>query len=132
MRKEVSLKDNNLVLVEVDIHTTEKTRRILQSMKECPHLVRMMDIEGEPDRILCLYAVPKDKVWWATGQAEDPSVIGAKSARAVVAAAAHPDVVSLAYYPDRGDVPCRSDCPECPQYRTRCKGCPASRYYIGE
>jgi hypothetical protein len=36
MRREVSLKENNLMLVEVDVHTTEKTRRILQFMKECP------------------------------------------------------------------------------------------------
>ena len=28
--------------------------------------------------------------------------------------------------------PCGSNCPTCPQYRSHCRGCPVTPYYLGE
>lgn len=131
MREEVSLEENGLVMVLVDIHTSEPTRKILRRMAECPHLVWMSAVKDSRQRVVCLFALPQDKVWWAMMLSETPQVISADSATATVLEHPHPDRVPLnrAKSPD-GSVPCGSDCGACPQYRIRCRGCPASRFHL--
>jgi len=131
MREEVSLEENGLVMVMVDIDTSETARKMLGRMAECPHLVWMSAVKDNCQRAICLFVLPRDKVWWAMMLSERPQVISAESAIATVLEHPQPDRVTLnrAKSPD-GSVPCGSDCVACPQYRIRCRGCPASRFHL--
>jgi hypothetical protein len=118
-----------------DIRGDERcTGWVTRHMRDCPHMLAMLPISDGVDdqthRVICVLALPEDKKWWAEMLQESPSLIGARSVEVTWSPEAWPKTALLPETVRAGRPPCEADCPKCPQYRTRCKGCPSSEHYL--
>lgn len=94
----------------------------------CPYVASYL---AEKCMTVGVYVLPENKRWWIEIPAHHPELLGL--VRASLAFMDFPDAESAW---SRGDTrpelvqpPCGSDCSHCPQYQTRCAGCPASQFY---
>jgi len=131
VRKPVSCADTDLVLALGDFRfdSPEKAEKWRAIVEDCPHVVYTLAIDGNPLGMVCVYALPRHKRWWLTALEARPSLAGAETATVTFFARASPDTVLLPAGGTEGDPPCGSECGKCPFYRTKCQGCPASRFF---
>jgi hypothetical protein len=111
--------------------TPERASRLAEIFHPCPYCASFAIAGGT---VVGLYAMPADHGWWLEWVEEQPQeTLGLE--RAEVLFAQH---VTAASPWSRGEVqptqehsPCGAACPECPNYRQECPGCPATQYYLG-
>ncbi len=79
--------------------------------------------------VVGLFVLPAEKRWWLE-IADQPELLGLEALEIYF-----PAVVATSSPWSRGETqpvmetaPCGTDCLHCPQYRGRCRGCPATRH----
>ncbi len=83
--------------------------------------------------VIGVFALPLSKRWWIDYPQQRPEVLGLQKAAVFVT-----DRVSVsspwsqgAVQPLLASAPCGTSCDGCPQYRSRCSGCPATVHFMG-
>lgn len=133
-RNPVSCSDKDLVFAIGDLRFPcgEEAADWRRIVKDCPHLVHALAAEGDPLRMVCVFALPRHKKWWLQALVEKPSLAGAESAVVTFFDDACPDTVLLPEPRAEGDPPCGTNCAKCPSNRVRCQGCPTSWFYVAD
>lgn len=111
--------------------TPQRAERLAEIFCPCPYCASFAIAGGT---VMGLYVLPADHGWWLEAIEERPQeTLGLE--RAEVLFARHFTATSPW---SRGEVqpigekgPCGAACPECPNYRQKCPGCPATQYYVG-
>jgi len=111
--------------------TPLKAAQIAETFQDCPFCV---SYKSSGRSTTGIFSVPSDRRWWLDRMVEDPGdIIGLESA-----ALFYPQEVTAfspwtkgEVHPDRDLPPCRTDCRECSRYGCDCRGCPATRFFLG-
>ncbi len=117
-----------VALLVGDAATEAAAAQITARFSVCPYAATY---ESGGRLIIGVYALPAAKKWWLRVPARQPDILGLERA-----AVFFTDNVQASSPWSRGEVtpdmeaaPCGSSCEECPFYRRRCEGCPATVYY---
>ncbi|MEW5760631.1 MAG: hypothetical protein AB1779_07680 [Candidatus Thermoplasmatota archaeon] len=113
--------------------TTDEDRfKAANMMKKCPHIIHVA-LLSDSYSLSWIAIVPPEKEWWLRILPEKPEVIGAKCGKVYISKEmVYPDLVDLKIPKPSGETaPCGTNCIECPYYKKECKGCPATKHYVG-
>jgi hypothetical protein len=111
--------------------TEEAAARIAEVFSGCPY-VYFMGAFG--NMVVGIYFLSGAHRWWLQAVAENPeATLGLRRAALYITERpAFPAGMEPRIPAERGDrSPCGAYCPECPRYRKECRGCPASRHFLG-
>jgi len=111
--------------------TKEAAARIAEVFSGCPY-VYFMGAFGE--MVVGIYYLSGEHQWWLQAVAENPqATLGlVRAALYVTDRPVFPAGMEPRIPKERGErSPCGAYCPECPRYRDPCRGCPASRHFLG-
>jgi len=105
---------------------------IAEVFRSCPYMVSCSTCGGY---VWSHFRLPENHLWWLEATEKDPaSTVGLESIELLF-----PEKPTGESEFSRGETsptleisPCKSYCPECPLYRTRCEGCPTTVHYIQE
>lgn len=105
---------------------------IAEVFRSCPYTVTCSTCGGY---VWSHFRLPENHLWWLEAAEKDPAgTVGLESIELLF-----PEKLTGESEFSRGETsptleisPCKSYCPECPLYRTRCEGCPATVHYIKE
>jgi hypothetical protein len=115
--------------------TAEYAEAFVRRSRACPYV---SSYTAEDHTVVGFFVLPEEKRWWIEVPAEHPELLGLRRVRVFF-----PRRRDESSPWSRGEVepvleetPCGTPCDRCPQYRGReggrCRGCPATKYYLEE
>ena len=111
--------------------SSEKAEQIARNSQDCPYVA----LYAAADRlVVAVFALPRRKRWWIEYPQEHPELLGLETVEVHVTEqieASSPWTRGIVE-PTQSAAPCGTVCGSCPQYRTRCQGCPATVYLVTE
>lgn len=110
----------------------KKSVNIAEIFQSCPYTVVCTACRGY---VWSHFRLPENHLWWLEATEKDPiDTVGLESVELFF-----PEKLKGESEFSRGETspmleisPCKSYCPECPLYRTRCEGCPATVHCLLE
>jgi len=110
--------------------TAARATRVAGCYSPCPYCVSFTSVGGT---IIAVFALPPEQRWWLEEIEKRPGeTLGLNRAEVFFARQ-----IGAASPWSRGEVepvaelsPCGSGCSQCPAYRERCPGCPATQHYL--
>lgn len=112
--------------------TPDKAESIADFFNKCPYCVTCTNVDCT---VMSVLSVPQDHRWWVESIAEHPKeTVGLESAEVFFAdkIEALSPWTSGNVKPNLDRPPCGADCQGCSVYRKDCKGCPATKCYLGK
>lgn len=111
-------------------HTTAQAKSITKWLLRCIYCV---SCSHEGCLVIAVVAIPQPHRWWFESIAEHPKeTVGLQ--RAEVFFAQHIKAASQwssgRVKPILKRAPCGAECHGCSEYRNRCRGCQATKYYL--
>jgi hypothetical protein len=105
--------------------TREKAEAVARNSRKCPYVASYTATDC---LVVGVFALPASKRWWIEYPQEHPELLGLD--KVVVPVTTDFEVSSPwtrgVVEPVLSTAPCGTECGECPQYGTRCRGCPAT------
>ena len=103
---------------------------IAANTQGCPYVA----LYATSDRLVTgIFVLPRDKQWWIELPQERPELLGLESVQVFIAdrLEASSPWSAGSVEPELPIAPCGAGCGQCPHYRTRCDGCPATVFAAG-
>jgi hypothetical protein len=111
--------------------TPLKAAQIAETYRDCPFCI---SYKSSGRSVTGVFATPPDRRWWLDWVVDDPvDTVGLESAALFYPreVTAHSPWTRGQVQPDRDRPPCQADCRECSRYGGDCRGCPATRFFLG-
>jgi len=98
--------------------------QVVDRFQSCPY-VSLYASSGKT--VVGVFGIPESKRWWLEWPEERPEVMGLESAVALLTdRLIAPSPWAQGEVRPCGKAPCGADCGDCPEYRSRCSGCPST------